>query len=378
MPARVACLLLGGVAALAFAVRALFLDNVFPGDGAVLLEVVDGSYHARRALYSFVNFPRILFFDSYLNYPDGAPVPIPPLYDWALAAVARAFGDSLFVFEHVAAWVSPVLGALTVVPVYAAGRLLGGPTLGLGAAAIFALLPVGAFPARVGNPDHHAAQALLGACFLALSLALVRPATRGRRLGVLSAALVLVRSALILTWSGSLLYIAVGEGAILLAALVAGRRELLLAEAAGTLCAALLIAPWVVAAGTPVGGPFSTLVLSWFHVAALAGVAAFAASLAALETLLPCASAWARCARAAACGLLALGVLVALPAVREALAPGLAIMAKSEEWAPTNREQRSLFGGPSRPCAWPAGPCCGAAWPVTRCASGSTSRPPPR
>jgi asparagine N-glycosylation enzyme membrane subunit Stt3 len=47
-------------------------------------------YHLRRIWFSVVNFPASLAFDSYMNHPLGAPAVWPPLFDWSIAAVARA------------------------------------------------------------------------------------------------------------------------------------------------------------------------------------------------------------------------------------------------------------------------------------------------
>ena len=105
MSSRVSASCLLGSMLLAFCMRSLDFPNVFVGD-EVLLAMWDGSFHARRALYSFVQFPAVLFFDPYIHYPDGAPVPMPPLYDWLLAAVARLFGSDVGTFERVAAWAS--------------------------------------------------------------------------------------------------------------------------------------------------------------------------------------------------------------------------------------------------------------------------------
>ena len=126
------------VALLTLAVRCLDIGQVFGLGEEVYLDIADSSFHARRALFSFVNFPEILYRDPYMAYPDGAVVPAPPLYDWALGAVARAFGASTAVFQHVIAWVSPISSALTVIPIYWTGRIVGGHWTGIGAAMIFA------------------------------------------------------------------------------------------------------------------------------------------------------------------------------------------------------------------------------------------------
>ena len=82
--------------------------DVFTREGQVLLGFDDALFAARRGLYSFVNFPEVLGFDPFIAYPDGAASPVPPLFGWAMAAVARLFGDDTQTFETVAAWTSPL------------------------------------------------------------------------------------------------------------------------------------------------------------------------------------------------------------------------------------------------------------------------------
>ncbi|MEE8581755.1 MAG: hypothetical protein V3T33_09215, partial [Myxococcota bacterium] len=155
--------------------------------------------------------------------------------------------------------------------------------------------------------------------------------------------LALVRSALILTWSGSLLYIGLGEGVFVLAAALSGRRDLLGGQALSVLASAALVAPWVAAAGPPLGGGLTSTTLSWLHVLALLGVAALCATLLALEGLRPSQGFAERCARIALLGGLGLAALLAFPDLREALLPGAGFLAKSDDWATFNPEQRALF-----------------------------------
>jgi dolichyl-diphosphooligosaccharide--protein glycosyltransferase len=332
------------VFALAVGIRGLRFENAFLDEGVVRFALHDASYHARRALYSFVNFPAVLVFDPYIAYPDGAPVPIPPLYDWMLAGVARLIGDSALSFERVAAWASPVLSALTVWPIYAVGRRLGGPAVGLGAAFLFALLPASTNRAGVGNPDHHAAVALIAACWLASLIAEATP-DRGRRRRALQVALhAAVVAAMILVWSGSLLYLILGEGTRLIASAVVGRHpDRLFAQSASALLAAVLVAPWVALSGSPVGGPFSTTELSWMQVVVLGALAVLAAGLAVLENHRPQPIAWKRALRVAAMTLLIALPLLSVGAVRESFASGAGFLAKQDSWAELNPEQQPLF-----------------------------------
>lgn len=328
--------------ALALTARCLNAPVVFV-DGEVYFAMWDGSYHARRALYSFLEFPRILWFDPYIAYPDGASVPMPPLYDWTLAAVARLFGDDVPTFERVAAWSSPVIAALTLLPVYAIGRRLDRDAAGIGAALLLALLPASAMVTQLGDPDHHAAVALLVTLYAGCGAYAVHSGTRGSRRVLATALLTAVRVALLLSWSGSLLYLAVGEGALLLASLLAKRPGVFAAQSLGALSSALLVTPWVAVAGTPIGGPFSATTLSWLHPTALLAVSCVTACLAALEHRHPTASAPHCATRAALLVTLLAGALLAIPQIRDSLLPGLTFLSRGNTWSELINEQRPLY-----------------------------------
>ena len=328
---------------LAAALRTVGFEEVFLADGTVAFAFGDAFYHARRALWSFENFPRVLFFDACLNHPDGSVVPHPPLLDWSVAAVARAFGSSREVFERVAAASPVVLGALTVLPVYALGAALGRAGAGLGAAFLYAALPIPVSYARIGNADHHAAAGLLGALFLAGVVASLDPARRSAALAALQAGLLAVRLALLGTWAGSLLILGPGELALALAGAVAGRTDLLRAHAAATLATAALMAPLVAVAPTPNGGPFSTTELSWLHVALYAAAGLVSGAAAWAEAWRPARSATVRALRlgglAAGAGL---GLLL-LPGVLESAGRAAGFLARDDAYTGLVVEQLPLF-----------------------------------
>lgn len=336
--------LLAVAALLAFSTRSIGLERVFPGDGTVIFALGDAFYHARRAFVSFEQFPRVMLFDPYLNYPQGAYVPWPPLYDLLLGGVARLFGSTQAVFERVAAWAPVFLGVLTLAPVYAAGRIVSSRAAGVGAALLFALLPASVFYSNVGNADHHAAQALIGASVLALSLRAVSEEPSARRSVRLTfAALALMRAALLLTWPGSLVYLALTEGCLVAAGVLTGRRDLLVGEAMSALASAALVLPVVLVSGTPVGGPFSAIELSRLHVAVLCAAAFVALAVSALEKRRPAGSAAARAFRAVLLAVLALGGLVLATGVVRELALGFAYVAKTDAYEGRNLEQYPLF-----------------------------------
>ncbi len=327
--------------ALAVAARSLDWALVFPGDGRVWLDPFDGAYRVRRALYTLAHYPRLLRFDPYLGFPAGAPVPAPPLYDWLLGASAHWLGGGVGTLERLAAWAAPVLGGLVVLPIAAAGRSLASAGVGLTAAALYACLPIAVNFARVGDADHHAAVALLGALWLAQTLALARGAAAARE-RALWAAVALTRVALVLTWSGSLLYLAVADGVLLGLGLLAGSGWLA-RHAAGLAAGALLLAPFAAAEHAAGIAAFTTTTFSWLHVAVLALLAGITALLALAERRRPSRGSAERALRAAFLALLAIGALAALPPLRAILSPAAAFLTRTDLWGHANLEQRPLF-----------------------------------
>lgn len=213
-----------GVFALAVLARSLDYERVLLPDGEVIFAAGDAFYHARRALYSFLEFPELLRFDPCINFPDGALVPHPPLLDWVTAGTARLLGRDVATFEHVAAWAPVFLTSATVLPIAALGRWAAGRSLGLLAAAIFALLPICVNYGQLGNFDHHALAGLLGGCLVVLFVKAFtagdaeRPGYNAKYLALVMAGLVAVRLLMMLTWTGNLLYLLPGDIALVLAA----------------------------------------------------------------------------------------------------------------------------------------------------------------
>jgi dolichyl-diphosphooligosaccharide--protein glycosyltransferase len=303
----------------------------------------DAFYHARRALWSFLHFPRVLFFDPCLNFPDGAFVPHPPLLDWAVAAVARATGSSRAHFEAVAAWSPAVLGAAGIVPVAVLGFALRSWGVGLGAAAIYALLPIAINYSRVGNADHHAAAGLLGAALLVLYALALDERIRGRRVVIVFLALCLVRAAMLLVWTGSLLYLAPGEAALLLASAALGRRDLLAAQTWSAVATTALVAPVVLLAPVGGGGPWSATELSRFHLLAFASAAALAGGVLALERARPARSGPIALVRAVGLALGLGAVLLLVPDVREGLLRALSFLFRRDAYTELVMEQLPIF-----------------------------------
>jgi len=340
-----------GAALLALMVRSLGFEGVFLGEDGVVFAFGDPDYHLRLALYALRAFPEPLRFDPYLNFPDGAAVPWPPLYDLMVAGSTRLLGGDAATLERVAAWWPPALGAATAAAVAWMGWTAAGAGAAWAAGLLFAALPASVAVSRVGYADHHAAVAAFGAGWLALQMSLLQTSA-GWRAPALTAGLAVLRAAMILTWAGSLAYVAVADVSLVLLATLSGSRRALGAQAASLLVSAAVILPFVASSHGQSGGPFSGIELSWMHPVACVSLGVWSA-----------ATAWAfrsaapedRAQRLLACaatGAAVAGAALLLPGVRGALTGGGSFVTTSDAWAlwgATNPEQAPLLaGGPLR------------------------------
>ncbi|MCS5637543.1 MAG: glycosyltransferase family 39 protein, partial [Myxococcota bacterium] len=336
-------LALGSIMALAVAIRSLGFEFVFVGDH-VTFPPADAQYHLRRALYTFVHFPAVLLFDPYINYPGGAPVPWPPLFDFLLGGAARLLADDHAGFERVVAWAGPLCAALALIPIYLAGRLLDSRRAGLAAALCYACLPASVTYSRVGNPDHHAAVSLLGAWLLLACLGLSRKGRAQASVGRWGLLLGASELALLCTWHGSLLYLGLANGLLLAAGLFASAPRSLFAQALAALVSAAALVPLILVSPRPLGGWFSAIALSWLHVLAMVSVALVAAFAAWFEVRAPGRSTGWRFAAAGLAGLMLAAVAALVPAIREGFEPAFRFLTQTDQVGMVTGEQNPLFG----------------------------------
>ena len=138
-------------------------DQVFV-DGAVWFQGVDAWYHMRLVDNLLQHFPHRIFFDPYTFYPHGDYLGWPPFFDLIVAGSIKLFGGanpSHHTIDVIAAFIPPVMGTLTILPVYFIGKELFSRWAGLMAAALLVVLP-GEFLHRslLGFTDHHMAESL--------------------------------------------------------------------------------------------------------------------------------------------------------------------------------------------------------------------------
>ena len=289
-------LALAATCAIGFLLRTTNAATVLLGDRVVLAEN-DPHYHLRRVLQVLRDYPRVPSFDPWIDHPHGAPVVFAPLFDFALATLALLAGlgpDEPGAVELLAAFVPPVLGALTSVATYALARHVTSRAGALLAALLVALTPAHAWYSRLGFVDHHVAVtlAMVVAAALALSALRVRsiddPPTGLEegglgRTALLGASLVLACG--VLLWNGTMLLVAALDVA-LAAVFVAGgrrrRRDVAALVGVSHLGAGLVVLAVVPGIVRDTGWPWSAVTLSYLHVALLGAASGVAGVVAAL------------------------------------------------------------------------------------------------
>ncbi|WP_408957717.1 oligosaccharyl transferase, archaeosortase A system-associated [Natrinema sp. 74] len=164
-------------------VRTQSYSRFVTDDGAPALAGVDSWYHWRTIRWTAENYPHTMPYEVWTGFPSGSYVgQFGTLYDQLIvtAAMIVGLGDPSTQTLYAVALLSiPVMAALTAIPVFYAGRRLGGTLGGLVSVIVLALVK-GQFLARstVGQLDHHVGEIL----FMAIAVvAMMVSLTAGER-----------------------------------------------------------------------------------------------------------------------------------------------------------------------------------------------------
>jgi AglB-like glycosylation protein len=349
--------LLVAVLAVGAAVRLAPWPWVMGGDEVRIVGDGDVLYHLLQAGRLMSDGLGAVWRDPGLNYPFGADVPWPPLFDallagagWLAAGGTTPDPDTLLA---AAIWVPFVLGLVMVLLMAWMGRALFGGRPWLDAALVLALLPSHAVVSPLGRPDQHALEpVLLGLMVLAAArLARGGGAADAHADARARAAAALVGFGAALSfwnWNGSALYLA------LLAGFAAAWHALAppgderpastaLHLAAGFLGGAFLLAVSVFLLGPPGAIRIAGLSgLTGLQPALVAGTALACAVVAAARRWRPAAAFPERAATAAAALLLPPLLLLLLPWTSEGLQRGLTMLG-ARGWYKTILEFRPLL-----------------------------------
>jgi dolichyl-diphosphooligosaccharide--protein glycosyltransferase len=337
----------------ALLVRLASWQQVFTADGLRFLDN-DSYYHAFRVRAALTTFPHIAGFDGGMDYPLGAQIIWPPLFDFVGAALCRLAmyagvspEQALFLLPFL-----PVVYGVLLIPlmVALARTLLPSPPL-IEVAWLTALLPAAAHFGMLGRYDQHVAELLL---FTAALLLFTRAAQQEHR-GMIPLIDVLCGGLLALAfwnWQGSVLNLAVVT-LLALAHYVTARpgsaatRGLLVLTRACAVAAALLVGSILLFAPGGTLGKTSLVGLSGFPPLAAATVALFAAGLLFWQRAKPAPSPLSAGNRVILWGVLSLGLALLLSAdLLSVLRHGFAMISAGNAWYQNIQEfDPLLFAG---------------------------------
>lgn len=329
----------GALLGLATLARLSSWGEVFGAERVRFLFDTDPHYHVLRALRTLHDFPRVPWADPFMNYPAGARILWPPLFDFLIAAPVALAGGGEEALVRWAAVLPVVLGVLTLPLVWALGRLLVGPRAAWVATGLVAILPVSLRYSLLGHTDQHVLE-LLASCWI--MLAFLRawrgagdpPRRRWFDAAFLGAGFVVA----FWNWQGSALYV------LTLALFVAARHVAVGPDDPGRRACAVLGAG---AAAGAAGLAFSLALfaphalretslmgVTLFHATLLALASAFGALLAAAAFRQPFgAGPAARSAEVAVAALLPAGAgLAVVPGLREGFVRGLTALLAGNTW----------------------------------------------
>jgi dolichyl-diphosphooligosaccharide--protein glycosyltransferase len=296
------CLFLVAVAVRALPIQAVYLrgQTHFFGN--------DAYYHMRRIFYSLANFPSVLEFDPYINYPNGGQPIWSGFFDWILAALLWPFRDILTdsQIEMVVVWIPPVMGGATVVILFWLARRFFGAQVAAIAATCLCFLSAHFWYSQIGFVDHHVAVALIttgllaaGMIFIAAAEDLNKPLSGHPFVGLaairahLASTLVLgsLLALSLLVWPGALLHVGLIEVGLLVCLLSRPTREQATVVAGRMVIvhvvALAMIAPFSIGREWAQWSAFSPVVLSRFQPWFFASAALFCAICAGLWTRFP-------------------------------------------------------------------------------------------
>ncbi|OLZ40174.1 peptide transporter [Natrinema saccharevitans] len=174
---------LGAVMLFMVWLRTQSYDRFVTGDGTPALAGIDSWYQWRTISWTAENYPHTMPYEVWTGFPTGTSVgQFGTLFDQLIvtAAMIVGLGDpSPQTLYAVSLLAIPVMAALVAIPVFYAGRRLGGTIGGLVSVVVLALSK-GQFLSRstVGQLDHHAGEVL----FMAFAvLAMMVALTAGER-----------------------------------------------------------------------------------------------------------------------------------------------------------------------------------------------------
>ncbi|MCB9557230.1 MAG: hypothetical protein H6707_14070 [Deltaproteobacteria bacterium] len=331
---RLPALLIGALLFFAaFSLRSAAYQQVFVGDETFVF-ADDPPYHLIRTQQTLDNYPKVPNHDPRLNFPHGGELIWPPGMPLLLATIAKLGGlGPRASLGAIAAWIPPLVGALTVLLLFLGTKrwlgLIGATT----AAALLVIIPAHVQYSVISRFDHHLFEPL----FLML---ICWPLVSKRRSSIAIGALAV--GGLLLFVPGALILLGLICAAILLCIQMLRLREADIADRIALRAALLLSLGLVCAIPACLASPWRTRFV--FFAPSLLHLAALFAATASLTIYLRTPLRRLRCGPALAAGLAICGFAL-VPSCRNPLVDGLSYLSNNP-FLPLSLESRGILSAP--------------------------------
>lgn len=191
------------------------IPTVFPEVGSPVLLGNDPWFHLHQSIGAIEHFPHLIRWDVGSQYPNGSRVAAAGLFNLAAAALSLPFGGEAAnptPVIRVLAWSPVVLGALSLLLLYALARELGGAKVAGAAVLVRILFPGGELErTMLGFGDYHSAEICLATMSLWLFVRFLRLPRNGndaRLLWIRGAIAALPITLFQFVWFGASLHVA--------------------------------------------------------------------------------------------------------------------------------------------------------------------------
>lgn len=327
-------------------------NMTFTPNGVLFRSDTDPYYHVLRAERILSGWPRVPWTDPNMNFPYGAEIPWPPLFDIVIAALAKMVGPARL--AALAAWVPLVIGvALLPLVAWTGQRLLGGGPW-LDAALLVALLPANIRFGCIGATDQHGAELLISTGIFFAFVSGWRNAPSRRSAPITSGILGLLIAIAFWNWLGSALYLLILVAVTGLWSVIASPGDETARSMARSVFVGCSVAALLLGASIAVFAPPGALGrgglngLTGLHVAMCGVSAVFGALLVVANRRDASSGRLARLATALALAGLSLLPVLAFPALRDGIRHGLAAASRGNAWYASISEYRPILFSGSR------------------------------
>ncbi|PIU83947.1 MAG: hypothetical protein COS68_01350 [Elusimicrobia bacterium CG06_land_8_20_14_3_00_38_11] len=181
-----------------------FFNQIYNGQILFFTGDSDAYCHLLRVQSAIQNFPKLPLFEPFLNFPHGTHHFWPPVFDYLTAVLCLILGlgfPSVKLIEWICALLPPIIGAVTIFPVYFFSKNILSEKNSIFASVVFAIMPFHILYTTFARFDHHFAEPFF---FILIILFFIFAVKKSLLYAFLSGIIIFISVG---TWVGSTIFI---------------------------------------------------------------------------------------------------------------------------------------------------------------------------